>query len=310
MLYTAIALFVKHFVISGVFIFWMWKRDYKSKTDWLLMVVFVGVYIALIYLTGQWYIYGFYLRYLMPVFFLLAVVQSFRRIRFAPWWFKKQPQEWFVVILITVVTFIFLGIAVWAYLGRYITVPGIELQFPLKNGTYYIAEGGNSPWINVHHHYPDVPNKYSLDITKLNHTGSRANGIFPQDPREYSIFGETVFSPCDGIVTSIIDSLPDTGRSPLDTSFATLWGNQLTIWSGGYYVLLGFLKKGGFKTSVGDTVNAGDPLATVGYSGAIIEPMLHIHTYQGVENPPWEGKGVPILFQGRFLVRNDMLEVP
>lgn len=310
MLYTAIALFVKHFVISGLFIFWMWKRDYRSKVDWLFMVIFVGVYISLIYLTGQWHIYGYYFRYLMPVLFFLAMVDSLRTIKPLPWWVRKHSQEWFVVIFMSLVSIIFMSITLWAYYGRYVSTPGIELQFPLKQGTYYIIEGGNSPWINTNHHYPDIPFKYSIDISKLNRKGSRANGMFPHDPHEYAIFGETVYSPCGGIVTTIIDSLPDSGFSQADTTIAALWGNQLKIRCPEYCVLLGFLRRGGFKVSVGDTVRAGEPLAEVGYSGAVSEPMLHIHAFRAVANPPWEGKGVPIFFRDRFLIRNDMVEVP
>ena len=39
----------------------------------------------------------------------------------------------------------------------------VELAFPLKNGAYYVAHGGDSPIINYHNTHPTQ--RYALDIT-------------------------------------------------------------------------------------------------------------------------------------------------
>lgn len=72
----------------------------------------------------------------------------------------------------------------------------------------------------------------------------------------------------------------------------------------GVRIFLAHMLKGSVRVSTGDRVRRGDPLGKVGNSGNTSEPHLHIHAVRGGRGL-FEGKGVPLTFGGRFLVRND-----
>jgi hypothetical protein len=69
----------------------------------------------------------------------------------------------------------------------------------------------------------------------------------------------------------------------------------------------------------GDTLEAGQAIGEVGNSGFIggpfsvnVEPHLHIHATQKTnkENFPFEREGVPLRFDGKFLIKNTLVTVP
>lgn len=176
----------------------------------------------------------------------------------------------------------------------------IDLAFPLKNGTYYIAHGGNSTILNYHNSNPYL--KYSFDIVKLDKFGFRANGLFPKDLEMYNIFGEEVFSPCSGIVIEAVDGREDypPGIYMPDKSMAH--PNYIIIESGNIRVRMSHFQKGSIKVKAGDTVREGQLIGAVGDSGLSFEPHLHI---QVIEN----GYGVKFMLDGKYLKRNDLIKV-
>ncbi|MGN7942219.1 M23 family metallopeptidase [Virgibacillus sp. 6R] len=60
------------------------------------------------------------------------------------------------------------------------------------------------------------------------------------------------------------------------------------------------MKKRSILVEAGDAVKRGQPIGLVGNSGNTTEPHLHIHAEK-------DGKGVPIRFDGKFLVRNSLV---
>ncbi len=60
------------------------------------------------------------------------------------------------------------------------------------------------------------------------------------------------------------------------------------------------IKNGSLSVVMGDDVQSGKPLAGVGTSHKNTEPHLHIHASSS--DPP-----DPMLFDGRFLARGDMV---
>ena len=92
----------------------------------------------------------------------------------------------------------------------------ISLTFPLRNGTYFVANGGSDILLNAHlktlkserfHDYRGQ--SYGLDIAKLNSAGLCSPGLLPKDLERYEIFGETVYAPCDGTVVATANDQPD-----------------------------------------------------------------------------------------------------
>jgi biotin carboxyl carrier protein len=174
----------------------------------------------------------------------------------------------------------------------------IKLNFPLHNGSYYVAHGGSNSAIN--HHVKSEAQRYALDIVKLDKLGWRAGGVYPQELSKYRIFGETIYSPIDGTVTEAIDGLPD--LIPPLTDNQNVFGNYVAIEHQGVKVLLAHLQNGSVKVKVGDPIEAGQLLGKVGNSGHTSEPHLHVHAQRSSN-----GTGIPMLFADKFLKRNSLV---
>ena len=73
-------------------------------------------------------------------------------------------------------------------------------------------------------------------------------------------------------------------------------------------MLLAHLQRGSVQVKAGDNVRTGQPIARVGNSGNLSEPHLHIHAVKaGSAASLLAGEGLLMLFDGRFLVRNQVV---
>ena len=147
--------------------------------------------------------------------------------------------------------------------------------------------------------------RFATDIVKLNSSGIFSRGALPESVERYNIYHEPIYSPCDGIVIKINDGLdnetPFSGKHPYNV------GNHVVIQSNGVNVLMGHLQKASIKVKEGDRVITGQHLADVGNSGLTEFPHLHIQAMKATDTI-WSGEGVPILFDGRFLVKNTIVK--
>ncbi len=312
-MYHSIMLIAKDFLIPLGLIFWQWRGKYRDKYYPYLMTILVGAYVAFIYLTAEWAIYGYYFRYIIATVWLFATIHLFFRIRELPLKVAKNPREKFGQLVIFVFTFVLIIFSGWAFWGHFVSEGSVALSFPLRNGAYYIIEGGNSPMINTYHALPPIPQKFALDIVKLQGFGKRADGLFPDDLTNYAIFDEPVYSPCDGMVIAVIDSLPDIRNKHEGMDEEKSYGNYVIIGKGDCQIKISQLKLGSIPVEKGATVAEGQLIGRVGCSGDVAEPHLHIEATLPATDPRvtryWDRSGVPILFDHRFLVRNDRIEV-
>lgn len=318
-MFKTLILLTEHFFIPGIFLFWNWKRIYKSKFDGLYLSLLVGVYVFYIYLVGDWHIFGYYFKYLWTGAFVIVLVRTIYTIRYLPFWVRKNPKEKFGLYFTGLFVVIFSILGLWAYWGSFVNKEGaVSLALPLKNGSYYVIEGGDSPLINNHHHFFSVPEKYSVEFVKLDKSGKYARSFFPNELAAFEIFGEKVYSPCSGTVVSVVDTFPDLKPSQLENQKSVFWGNSVMIDYQGTYVVLARLKQNSITLHRGDRVEAGQFIGKVGNSGFIggpfsinLEPHLHIHAMRKSEREdfPFEHEGVPILFEGQFLSRNTLVKV-
>ena len=177
----------------------------------------------------------------------------------------------------------------------------LDLEFPLKDGLFYVAHGGSSNLSNYHGRFARSQ-KYALDITQLNPLGVRAKGLAPHQLDHYRIYGATVRSPCAGTIIAAHNGAPDEPPGVRQNQHAPA-GNYLQIQPEGTEIqlLLAHLQPGSLLVKTGDTVLAGQLLARVGNSGHTTEPHLHIHAQIGSQIP------VPLTFRRRWLVRNSLV---
>lgn len=87
-------------------------------------------------------------------------------------------------------------------------------------------------------------------------------------------------------------------------------GNYLGIQIGdsNQIVVLAHLMANTFLVKEGDVVTRGQPLAKVGNSGNTSEPHLHMHIVESTtEDLLFEETGIPMQFNGQFLIRNQLV---
>ncbi|MCP3872602.1 MAG: M23 family metallopeptidase [Desulfobacteraceae bacterium] len=229
------------------------------------------------------------------VFFILAFF-SYKKAKTNPFFKRLNYKRYISLSIIIVLTGLYSINNFSIIKGLYFNKKPIELRFPLKNGTYYISHGGNSVQINHHYTYP--LQKYALDIKKLNQFGVRAKGIIPKQLSRYEIFEEIIYSPCDGEVIKVAGDRPD--MVPLEMDKKRPLGNYVAINYKGTIVYLAHMMKGSLLVKKGDRVKVGQPIGKVGNSGNTSEPHLHMHAEH-------ESQGVPVTFNGKFLVRNTII---
>lgn len=200
----------------------------------------------------------------------------------------------------------------WALIRRWLNRgslrdEAIEILPPLASGVYFVGQGGGSS--DVNHHFHSESQRFALDILRLNRLAMRAWGFFPRQLGRYAIYGTQALCPVTGVVTAVVDGLPD--MYPLAQRDADhIAGNHIVIRCAtrtDTFVGLAHLLAGSIQVRVGDAVSAGQPLARVGNSGNTTEPHLHIHAKTGGSpDSMLDGRGIPLCIRGRFLMRNDL----
>lgn len=204
-----------------------------------------------------------------------------------------------------------LAAAVYAALGGLHPEGTVDVAFPLRQGTYLVANDGRIELRNAHllalageRSRAYRGQSFGVDLVRINGLGRRARGLQPRDPAQYTIFGDTVFAPCSGRVVRSRDGLADQPVPEVDR--AHMAGNHVLLDCGTAWVLLGHLQASSVAVAAGEAVLVGAPLGRVGNTGNTSEPHLHVHAQRpGTNVMPLGGEPLPIRFDGRRLARND-----
>lgn len=307
-----IILLVTHLLLPVLLIFWVSRSEFSGKTTWLISVLGVGAYFASIFLTGRWDWVGYPLRFLLPVAFLVAAFVSLRRLQTkgSPWWSKPASLGEWANSVASAFLIVFFGLSIVQSIGGLSPEdPAAQLSFPLEGGISYIAQGGDSTALNYHN--ADRAQHYAVDVSQLTAVGTRAWGLYPAEPDRYAVFGRAVVSPCSGKVLSAEGGLKDLRPPGSDPNNPA--GNHVVVRcvsTGGepaVDVLLAHLQEDSVTVNEGDKVKEEQRFGLVGNSGNTTEPHLHIHAVRSGSGSILKGEGVPIRFDGRFLVRNGIV---
>lgn len=279
------------------------KRQ-TNKSGWLLSALLTGLAISFIWIIARWEIISIYSKYLIPPLFVIASIYSYKRIRLSS---KKLNKfvSYLNVGLYIILIFFFAVMNFLALRGYQTPDNTIELASPLRNNKFIIIHGGSRPMINAHFHVS--PQNYAVDIVGLNKWGMRASSIEGgTNLNDYVIFGQPVYSPCDGRVLVVVDEFDD--LTPPLTDTKNIAGNHVLIDYNGNEVLLAHLKKGSIKVKVDDLVDTNTIIGQVGNTGNTSEPHLHMHVETGGEpNKILNGKSVPFTINKRFLLRGNCI---
>ncbi|WP_261134484.1 M23 family metallopeptidase [Bacillus sp. Marseille-Q3570] len=298
MIFSIIQLMIMQLILPVVFIISLWKGSFHSKLDWMVQMIFSVFFISWIFFSSPWDWFSYYLRFIWPILLLFAIYMSWKKARSLPTRIKYDSKQKWSLGIYGVLLVVFGMYNVLVFSGYSTDEQAIELDFPLKNGVYYIGQGGNHVQINYHNEYP--PQRYALDIVELNPFGARASGIYPKQLDKYDVFGDELYSPCSGEVLEARDHLPD--LIPPEADSERPEGNFVNLKCEGKdaNVYIAHMQEGSVEVEAGDFVEKGEHIGLVGNSGNTSEPHLHIHAEK-------DGEGVPIHFNGRFLVRNSLV---
>ncbi|MEK7851380.1 MAG: M23 family metallopeptidase [Deltaproteobacteria bacterium] len=267
---------------------------YDSLIGWIIKTLLAASLVLFAYSAGTWAFLTYYLRYVMMALFLIIFARAYFKVRGLPFFGKKESGIKTGILFFILSVLIILDAAVIK--SHFYPGEAVELSFPLKKGVYYVLQGGDSPVTNFFHR-ANPAQRYALDLVKLNRFGNRAGGLSPKSLTEYSIFGDTIYSPCECIVTKAADGFPDQVPHNVDTKNPA--GNHVAMECKGNRVFIAHMINGSLMVKQGDHIKDGQEIGKVGNSGNTIEPHLHIHAERK------NGEPVPILFNGSFLSLND-----
>lgn len=298
-------MFFVYLVLPVFFLVRIWKNYSVDLLKWLISTSASAGYILYLFFIGGWpmVITGYYMRYILLIALIVVIIKSYLNKKR---YFLNVTWGYFIRALTSSIAILLpIGIIIAVLMSSSRIPKAIDIDFPLKNGDYYILQGGNSLFTN-HHREVDAQ-KYALDILKLNRFGFRCKAWNARALDDYNIYGDVIYSPCDGKVIEIVDSYPDLKPSTMDPEHPA--GNYLAIEMpfSQMTVLLAHIQKGSFLVKKGDSVSRGQPLCRVGNSGNTSEPHLHIHVIKTGGDLLFEGEGVPMKCNNRFLVRNDRI---
>ncbi len=294
----------------------LWRGICYSRIEWLLQVLSVGAYLALIAVAGAWLLAPWYLPYGYAILGVGAAGAAWFRVwRYGPRTGGRIKSGLTIASTLGMTAFC-TAMLCWALSGH--GPPeglSIKLASPLKGGTYYVVNGGYSILINPHMKTLARESlseyraqSYALDLVRIDRFGRRAEGLWPEDPRCYHIFGEPVYAPCTGVAAQIEDQLPD--QKPPETDRGHPAGNFVRLECGEADVLLAHLMHSSLTVVTGQRVQAGQLIGRVGNSGLSTEPHLHLHAqHRGPQQNFLAGEPMAIWVDGRILVRNSRLTV-
>ncbi|MGY4691072.1 peptidoglycan DD-metalloendopeptidase family protein [Salibacterium sp. K-3] len=295
---TIIQLMMFQFLLPAAFLISLWRAKQESKLEWIMQALFTTAFISWIFFAQPWDWFSYYFRFAWLLVLPAALLFTWRKVKPQPFRVTYTRSRKWSIGINAALLLIFGMYNIWIFSGYNAEEEAVELSFPMQDGLYYVGQGGSHTQINYHNSHP--AQEYAVDLVKLNAAGARAAGIYPEHLGAYHIYGETLYSPCTGEVAASRSSLPD--LTPPETNPDQPRGNfvEITCADQDVQVHMAHMQEGSVAVEEGDEVQKGGRIGVVGNSGNTTEPHLHIHAERG-------GKGVPIQFNGRFLVRNDVV---
>lgn len=304
---TAFAIGVGTFLIPLIAIA-LWSRGRRASLfEEAIRFTAVAALTVLLFLVGPWSFASYYLRYVvlacLAVALVLRVKGTWRRRTEGTLKGKRRVRLGVTALGACVL----MGVDAIAIRGLFPPGNPVSLAFPLSGGLYYVLQCGTSP-LSSPFHWSGRSGRLALDVTKLNLLGMRAKRLVPVGVEDYAIFGEVIYSPCDGTVVRVRDGLPDNRPGEADAVHPE--GNHVVLRCKATDVFLAHMMRGSVLLRAGQRVRQDEPIGRVGNSGNTSEPHLHIQANRlAADAGVLGGEAVAMLLDGRFLSLNSMVIV-
>jgi len=301
MIVYSLLLLTLFFAILSIVLLWqVSKEPFAGSWHRLLLALTLAVFV---YLYGAWVFLSVYLKFVFAACFAIIFITVLVRKNGVEYKIRRKAASLFFAFILAVLSVVY-------FTGTTGTPFGVaNLAFPFKKGKYLVFQGGKGLPTNIFH-YGLRGAVFAMDVVKLNSAGNRANHIFSSTLSDYEIYGDTIFSPCRGIVLQAKSDNPDNipphrDRGPSNT-------NHVLIETDSFYVFLGHMQHGQVFVHEEQLVAQGQPLGLVGNSGFSLEPHLHIQVHAKTDTTiPWyKEKPVLIEFDGKSYLLFEEIRTP
>ena len=178
-----------------------------SRVDAILTVPAVAVPFAFLWLAGRWHLASIWFRYALPLGVSAVTIICWRRGRRLPRYASNGVRTWFARVVKLGLAAYTAALTASAIAGSHLERPMVSLKFPLRDGYFYVGQGGATASLNYHVINPTQ--RYALDIVKLAPWGNRAVRLYPRSLGEYASYGAPVYAPCAGVVQHVEGSVRD-----------------------------------------------------------------------------------------------------
>lgn len=239
---------------------------------------------------------------------------------------EKLVQKKLKKIVLSIIVILMLPVSIYMaiYVPELFDFPDEEesylIELPVR-GTWVAGHAGGS--VSTNYHNAIKAQQYAIDIVRVNERGR----FYTNDGSELEdvfSFGEPVYSPVDGIVIALVDTLPNSEITLAPSNSLNPAGNHVVIeFETDRFVFLAHLESYSISINKGDTISVGDFIGTIGNSGNTSWPHLHMHIQDLPTIDNQNATGFPFRFKNmerkRWLIwstinnghltRNDFLRV-
>lgn len=302
-----IKLIATHFMLLPI----MLLLSVIFKEEACLLLPITQTVLSILFFAGYWEFWGIRLKWIYCLSMELLILGFIIFMKFSPlvelltsFWLIPLAllQLYLLVVLCKIIVVILIN-----------DLEIVEIEFPFKQGSYLITDGGNSKISRLmnYHFYSSVHKKnktnksmlYATDIVKL------TDGLpqfLPTHNIDYPIFNEKIYSPMDGTIAKVVNTIDD--NQPFSGNYPYNTGNTIVIKKDNYYFLLGHLKKGSIVVNEGDSIKINTFIGEVGNSGMSERPHLHMQLMKSDTNNYWKGMGICIQYQNKNLYKNRLIK--
>ena len=296
-------------IISDFFV-----RNFNTKTEVILLLIYELLIFYFVSNFSYWEYTSIYLKYIYYIVLFIGISWMIYKITFILNLPLGRLNDIVNLNNVIIRILIFIAIDCSILLSKIKKKDYINLCFPLRNGKFLIADGGDGriSYFTNYHYYgwksKKVSNystmRFATDIIKINKLGNASmNFLYPSN-KDFEIFGENVYSPIDGEIIAVEKNKEDNipyGMLPNHT------GNKITIKNNNYYITMYHFKQYSIVVEVGQKINQGDYIGQVGNSGYSTKPHLHIQVTYSENGEYWFGKSIPIMFDNKNPIKNSVI---
>ena len=256
-----------HFFAKMLKAFW--------ATTMILTLVAVPVFIFI-----RWPLGGFVSAFLIKIMVMFVLSFALTELVLSVSLSESLIQRKFKKIVLSISVLVLFPAMIWlvSSVGQVFEYPEIEdsylIELPTR-GAWMAGHAGGAVLVNYHNAIPSQ--KYAIDVVKVNEDGwfFQNNG---EELTDIYSFGEPVYAPVAGVVTTVVDSLPNHEITFAPSDSLNPAGNHVVIhFDKDRYLFMAHLMAGTIEVQKGDSVKFGDIVGKIGNSGNSSWPHLHMH---------------------------------